>query len=155
MNTLAQITQRPLIRPSYARAETYKAWISINADLVMNFWRDTAFASGEDPDRLPYADLYEFAQDQFKTSSPTPSDPQSPRNRISSAPAGESDGATAGLGAAKASLPSPVTCRARYYDAASRILEDELQLFTHENCNELGALIEQWINDARDNWEPR
>jgi hypothetical protein len=48
-----------------------------------------------------------------------------------------------------------VTCRARYYEAASRILEEEGQLFTHENSNELGALLEQWINDARDNWEPR
>lgn len=49
----------------------------------------------------------------------------------------------------------PVTCRARYYEAASKILEDELNLFTHDNCNELGALIEQWIADAHENWEPR
>ena len=49
----------------------------------------------------------------------------------------------------------PVTCRARYYDAASRILEDELQLFTHENANELGAYIQQWMERKHDNWEPR
>lgn len=48
----------------------------------------------------------------------------------------------------------PVTCRARYYDAASRILEDELRLFRHENANELGSLIEQWIERKRSNLGP-
>lgn len=67
----------------------------------------------------------------------------------------EGSSPTAGIGTADAGIPYPVTCRARYYDAASRILQEEGQLFTHDNCNELGALIEQWINDARDNWEPR
>lgn len=68
---------------------------------------------------------------------------------------GQKDVPTASLGSVEAGLPYPVTCRARYYDAASRILEEEGQLLTHDNTNELGALIEQWINDARDNWEPR
>lgn len=49
----------------------------------------------------------------------------------------------------------PVTCRARYYDAASRILEDEPQLFTHDNADELGHVIQKWIEETRNNWEPR
>lgn len=49
----------------------------------------------------------------------------------------------------------PVRCRARYYDAASTILEDELPLFSHDNANELGQVIEQWIAQKRENWEPR
>lgn len=57
---------------------------------------------------------------------------------------------TAGAGSSK-----QVTCRARYYEAASKILEDELHLFTHENADELGLLIEQWVERKRDNWEPR
>jgi hypothetical protein len=44
----------------------------------------------------------------------------------------------------------PVTCRARYYDAASKILEDELHLFRHDNANELGALIEHWIERKKE-----
>lgn len=86
---------------------------------------------------------------------PTSSDSQSPRNRFSSAPAGVSEDTTADFGAAKASILYPVTCRARYYDAASTILEDELHLFNHANANELGAVIEQWIATKRNNWEPR
>lgn len=52
----------------------------------------------------------------------------------------------------------PVTCEARYYDAASRILDEEehpLAGNPHDNANELGALIQQWIHDALDNWEPK
>lgn len=51
----------------------------------------------------------------------------------------------------------PVTCEERYYDAASRILEDEGRLAgnPHDNANELGALIEAWIHRARNNWVPR
>jgi hypothetical protein len=49
----------------------------------------------------------------------------------------------------------PVTCRARYYDAASRILEDEPRLFTHDNVDELGHVIQKWIEETRNNWEPR
>lgn len=60
------------------------------------------------------------------------------------------DTGTAGVG-----VLYPVACRARFYDAASRILEDELHMFSHENCNELGALIQQWIERKHNNWEPR
>lgn len=49
----------------------------------------------------------------------------------------------------------PVTCRARYYDAASRILEEEGQLFRHANANELGHVIQQWIEQKRNNLVPR
>jgi hypothetical protein len=61
---------------------------------------------------------------------------------------------TAGLGTAEAGSLYPVTCRARYYDAASTILEDELRLFNHANANELGAVIEQWIERKRGNLGP-
>jgi hypothetical protein len=49
----------------------------------------------------------------------------------------------------------PVTCRARYYDAASRILEDELGLHSHDNADELGHVIQKWIEETRNNSEPR
>lgn len=49
----------------------------------------------------------------------------------------------------------PVSCEPRFYDAASQILESEPRLFSHNNVNELGALIEAWIHRARNNWEPR
>lgn len=67
----------------------------------------------------------------------------------------EGSSPTAGIGTADAGLLYPVTCRARYYDAASKVLEDELRLFTHDNANELGALIEQWIEKKRKNEAPR
>jgi hypothetical protein len=62
---------------------------------------------------------------------------------------------TAGIGTADAGTLYPVTCGERYYNAANQILENESHIWTRENCNELGALIEQWISDARDNREPR
>lgn len=80
-------------------------------------------------------------------------DPQQPRNRESFAPV-EGSSPTAGIGTADAGSLYPVTCRARYYDAASNVLEDELHLFTHDNANELGAIIEQWIERKRDNRVP-
>lgn len=61
----------------------------------------------------------------------------------------------ADCGPATVGVLYPVTCAAHFYDAASRILEEEGHLFTHDNCNELGAHIEQWIEKARSNWEPR
>jgi len=81
---------------------------------------------------------------------PGPQQPMPGHPALVERPSPAADTGTAGV-----SDPYPVTCRARYYEAASRILEEEGQLFTHENSNELGALLEQWINDARDNWEPR
>lgn len=101
-------------------------------------------------DAVQRGDTHEIASHLI----PTSSDLQSPRNRFSSAPAEESEGATAGFGAAKASVFYPVTCRARYYDAASTILEEELNLHSHANANELGAVIEQWIASKRNNWAP-
>lgn len=68
---------------------------------------------------------------------------------------GQKDVPTADPGTAGVGILYPVTCRARYYDAASTILEDELRLFTHANADELGLLIEQWIERKRANWEPR
>ena len=60
-----------------------------------------------------------------------------------------------GARTASADVSYPVTCRARYYDAASRILEDELGLHTHDNADELGHVIQKWIEETRNNWEPR
>jgi hypothetical protein len=79
-----------------------------------------------------------------------------PRPRVGIAQEGSSS-PCADLGTAEVSVLYPVTCEPRYYDAASRILEDEECLAgnPHDNCNELGALIQQWIEKARDNWEPR
>jgi hypothetical protein len=68
---------------------------------------------------------------------------------------GQEDTPHAGLGSVEAGTLYPVTCGERYYNAANQILEDESHIWTRENCNELGALIEQWISDARDNREPR
>lgn len=68
---------------------------------------------------------------------------------------GQKDLPHAGLGSVEAGTLYPVSCRARYYEAASKILEDELRLFTNDNTNELGLLIEQWLEKKRENWEPR
>lgn len=62
---------------------------------------------------------------------------------------------TADIGTADVSNLYPVTCAARYYDAASRILEDEPRMFTHDNADELGHVIQRWIEETRNNWEPR
>ena len=67
----------------------------------------------------------------------------------------EGSSPTAGPGTAGAGTLYPVTCRARYYDAASKILEDELGLHTHDNADELGHVIQKWIEETRENWEPR
>lgn len=61
----------------------------------------------------------------------------------------------AGPGTAGVGSLYPVTCRARYYDAASRILEDEPNLFTHDNADELGHVIQKWIEETRNDREPR
>jgi hypothetical protein len=93
MNAIAAIPQRPLIRPTYTLAETYAAWITINAELVMDYWRTLRAADGQDPDRFAYAELVDFAKSQYDTTrSP---EPQQPRNRISSAPV-EGSSPTAG-----------------------------------------------------------
>jgi hypothetical protein len=75
---------------------------------------------------------------------------------------GQKDVPNAGLGSVEAGTSAkrdrelyPVTCRAHFYDIATKILEDELRLLTHTNADELGLLIEQWIEKKRENWEPR
>jgi hypothetical protein len=57
---LTQITQRPLVRPAYANAETFDAWIAINSTLVETYWRDLTWACG-----------VEFARTQYDIPSPT------------------------------------------------------------------------------------
>jgi hypothetical protein len=146
MNAIAAIPQRPLIRPTYTLAETYAAWITINAELVMDYWRTLRAADGQDPDRFAYAELVDFAKSQYDTTrSPTSSDPQSPRNRISSAPAGESDGATAGLGAAKASFLSHDELVVSQYRQAiyahERLIDKLYDLARAERWDELHDLV--------------
>lgn len=96
--------------------------------------------------------------DRVLNGSPSSSDGQHGRKSAPSGAQHELSGEGrphTGIGTADAGSPYPVTCRARYYDAASRILEDELHLFTSENTDELGLVIEQWIERKRANWEPR
>lgn len=82
--------------------------------------------------------------------------PQRPQQPMPGIPAlVEGPSPTAGIGTADAGSLYPVTCRARYYDAASRILEEEGPLFTHDNADELGHVIQKWIEETRNNWEPR
>ena len=81
--------------------------------------------------------------------------PTSAATACKSSSQGQKDVPTADLGTAGVGSLYPVTCRARYYDAASRILEEEGQLFTHDNADELGHVIEKWIEETRANWEPR
>lgn len=150
MNAIAPITVRPIARPNYAAAETYEAWIKLNAKLVHDRWCALQVANGLDPDQCEYADLLAFAKCQFDISSPASADTAN-----KSLSHGQKDVPTASLGSVEAGIPYPVTCRARYYDAASRILEEEGQLLTHDNADELGHVIQKWIEKARDNWEPR
>lgn len=53
--------------------------------------------------------------------------------------------------AGTAGVVYPVTCAARYYDAASRILEEESGpgLHSHDNADELGHVIQKWIEETR------
>lgn len=64
-------------------------------------------------------------------------------------------GSSADRGPATVGVLYPVTCEPRFYDAASQILEEEPRLFTHDKANELGAVIEQWVNTQRNNRVPR
>lgn len=65
MNAVAPITDRPITRPQYALAETFDAWIKINAELVHDYWSQLKLAIGQDPDHGSYADVYEFAKCQY------------------------------------------------------------------------------------------
>lgn len=49
----------------------------------------------------------------------------------------------------------PITCEPRFYDAASQLLESEPHLNTHDNADELGHVIQKWMDETRNNWEPR
>lgn len=49
----------------------------------------------------------------------------------------------------------PVTCEEKFYNVASELLEDECGIGTHDDCNELGQVIQDWIKSKRDNWEPK
>jgi hypothetical protein len=49
----------------------------------------------------------------------------------------------------------PVMCEEKCYEAASDVLEDEADIFNHAACNELGLIIQAWLQRKRDNHEPR
>lgn len=87
-----------------------------------------------------------------RITSPGPQQPMPGNPALVERPSPCADTGTAGV-----SDLYPVTCEARYYDAASQLLEDEGPLAgnPHDNANELGALIQQWMEKARNNWEPR
>jgi hypothetical protein len=65
MNAIAPITVRPIQRPQYATAETFDAWIRINAELVHDYWSQLQLAIGQDPDHGTYADVFDFAKCQY------------------------------------------------------------------------------------------
>lgn len=65
MNAIAPITVRPIQRPQYAAAETFDAWIKINAELVHDYWSQLELAKGQDPDHGEYADIRDFAKCQY------------------------------------------------------------------------------------------
>lgn len=65
MNAIAPILVRPIQRPNYAQAETFDAWIRINAELVHDYWSQLQLAIGQDPDHGTYADLSDFAKCQY------------------------------------------------------------------------------------------
>jgi hypothetical protein len=52
----------------------------------------------------------------------------------------------------------PVTCDEKCYDLASAFLEDHSHLFSHNNTEVLGGVIQkaidEWIADANDNYDP-
>jgi hypothetical protein len=65
MSVPALITVRPILRPDYAPAETFDAWIKLNAELVHDYWSQLQLAIGQDPDHGSYADLHDFAKCQY------------------------------------------------------------------------------------------
>ena len=67
MSTIPFITQRPILRPDYATAETFDAWIQINGELVDNYWRQLE-GDGD------AAEFMEFARTQYDVSNPEVAD---------------------------------------------------------------------------------
>ena len=69
MNTPALITQRPILRPKYATAETFEAWLKVNSELVDAYWRQLGCDDESDA-----VDFMEFAQTQYEVSNPDVAD---------------------------------------------------------------------------------
>lgn len=61
---LKQIEQRPILRPQYARAETFARWKQINHSLLWNYWVQLERELGSDQDH-PSIDFHDFARSQF------------------------------------------------------------------------------------------
>lgn len=150
MNAPALVTARPIIRPQYMNEpvtlETFERWFIVNSAALRGYWAEQQQLD----DELTQSDFLHFCQCQYDIAK----SPTSAVTACKSSSQGQKDD-SADLGTAGVGALYPVTCRARYYDAASTILEDEPRLFSHDNANELGAVIQQWIERKRENWEPR
>jgi hypothetical protein len=163
MNTPALITARPIERPNYMNApvtlETFQRWFIANYYAMRRYWLELQECTGAQETAGEFLEWAHCQYDIAKRSTQSPSSPDGQHGRKSALCGAQhelsGEDSQAGSGTAGAGSFYPVTCRARYYDAASRILEDETNLFTHDNADELGHVIQKWIEETRNNWEPR
>lgn len=155
MNAPARITQRPIVRPSYTNApvtlETFERWFIANYYELRRYCQQLEQLADEEPAAPDHFLLWAQCQYDIAKRSPTSSDPQSPRNRISSAPAGEFEGATADLGAAKVSLPTHDEIVISQYRQAiyahERLIEKLYDLARAERYDELHDLVRAEYRD--------
>ena len=68
MNAIAPITARPVLRPDYATAETFEAWMQLNAALVADYWNEME----GDPHGI--TEFMDFARTQYEVSNPDVAD---------------------------------------------------------------------------------
>jgi hypothetical protein len=157
MNAIAPITVRPIVRPQYMNApvtlETFQRWFIANCTALRRFWQELQECTGA---QETTGEFLEWAQCQYDIAKKSHASTDTANKSLSH---GQEDVPHAGLGSVETGISAKgdreVTCRARYYDAASRILEDELGMHTHANADELGHVIQKWIEETRENLEPR
>lgn len=66
---LKQVTQRPIVRPTYTPAETFGQWIKLNQMAVWDFWSQLDEDAGNDAERADATtDFWDFAKTQYETS---------------------------------------------------------------------------------------
>lgn len=68
MSAIPLITQRPILRPDYATAETFEAWMQVNAQLVADYWSEL------EGDSTSVTEFMEFARTQYEVSNPDVAD---------------------------------------------------------------------------------
>lgn len=148
MNAIAPITVRPIQRPQYMNApvtlETFQRWFIANYYAMRQYWLEIAECTGT---KETTGEFLEWAQCQYDIAKRSPASTDTANKSL---PHGQEDVPHAGLGSVETGTSYFVTCRARYYDAASRILEDELGMHTHANADELGHVIQKWIEETRE-----